>query len=331
MRPNRREMKWAKGFTLMEMLVSMVVLIMIMIVTFSVLSQTSKLWQSSSGRLNSFDAATAGFDLLTRQISQATLNTYWDYDKDANGNYIYDKYVRASDLHFLLGSGTAMVQTAPGFMGTATTQAIFFQAPLGYTATRGQTPDYSPLVGILNTVGFYVAYTSQTNLPSFLNIVPTQRFRLYEFLEPGEQLRVYDPLSSNPQDWFQANLGTASRKIADNVIGLILRARYPNSTSSSGYTDTYLYDSQDTSNTLTLNQLPPIILVTMIVINEDSAKRLGTAYQNIGQPAGTFTDATLYPTDLQNWENLLSNFTPKLTYHVYSAEIAIRGAKWSSN
>ena len=340
-------MRATKAFTLVELMVTMVVLSIVILVTFSIIRHTSMMWLSTNARLTSLEAATAGFDLITRQVSQATLNTYWDYNSRTDPT----QYVRASELNFCMGNaGSPNITAGHNYNSllpdlstlnlsatSAVTHAIFFQAPLGYTATKGKAPDFSPLGGMLNTVGFYVAYTSERDLPSFLNIAPKQRFRLYQLVEPSEQLRVYSQSAGQdpygPKDWFTANLGTASRKIADNVIGLILRARYPNpqDPSGTGYTETYLYDSRDAGSPLTLNQQPPIVSVTMVVIDEDSAKRLGSAYQDIGQPANTFIDPANYKNDLQIWEKKLSGFIPKINYRIYNANITIRDAKWSSN
>jgi len=342
---------FAKGFTMVEMLVSITVLAMVVILTFQVVSHTSALWLSSSAKLTSFEIATAGFDMMTRKISQATLNTYWDYEpKPGPANWFPPPptaYVRASELHFCVASGSALLSST-----NATSHAIFFQAPLGYTTTYGKTPNFAPLVGMINTVGYYIAYTPQKSLPSFLNATPTWRYRLYEMLEPSEQFRGYSEIDVltrkfyETQDWFATNRELTSRKIADNVIGLIIRARYPDPQNPEEYVETYMYDSGDNTayyradgqrvptaiqKIPTYNQLPPTVSVTMIVMDENSAKRLGDDYHKVTQPVNTFIKTENFEEDLKTWTDNLSSMRPQVTFRIYTANIAIREAKWSSN
>ena len=67
------------GFTLIEMLVSVVVLLIIMGIIFQITSETGSLWKGTTAKIQAFQAARAGFESMSRRISQATLNTYYDY------------------------------------------------------------------------------------------------------------------------------------------------------------------------------------------------------------------------------------------------------------
>ena len=139
-----------RGVTLLELLISMVVVALLMVLTMQIVSSISSLWIRMSGRVESFAAARAGFDAMTRSVEQATLKSYFAY-ADASGNpvplinpssnlggldrsKIPTKYLRASDLHFLVEESSdilagASSSSTPGY-------AIFFQAPLG----RGAIP-----------------------------------------------------------------------------------------------------------------------------------------------------------------------------------------------
>ena len=68
------------GFTLIEMLVATTILVIIVGILFTITQQTSKVWKNTTGKTEVFLARATGFwGFMTRTISQATLNTYYDY------------------------------------------------------------------------------------------------------------------------------------------------------------------------------------------------------------------------------------------------------------
>ena len=71
------------GFTLLELMVSMVVLALLMLVVFNMLETTTKAWSQSTERVQTFKEARVAFEGLTRRIGQAMLNTYFDYKYNA--------------------------------------------------------------------------------------------------------------------------------------------------------------------------------------------------------------------------------------------------------
>lgn len=90
------------------------------------------------------------------------------------------------------------------------------------------------------------------------------------------------------------------------------------------------------------HQLPPVIKAVMVVIDEASAARLQGSSTTV-PPAvdlsgtGLFTDASKFDEDLQAVENIcnaipgnVTGNTQKLNYRVFSTDIIMRQAKWSS-
>ena len=69
----------SRAFTLVELLVAMAVLTLIMLVLVSITNSTSVIWRSTTSEVEQFRAARNAFESMTRRISQATLNTCWDY------------------------------------------------------------------------------------------------------------------------------------------------------------------------------------------------------------------------------------------------------------
>jgi len=301
------------GFTLVEILVAITVLVILLALLLAITSTVSKTVLYTSAKIDAFAAGRAGFDLMNQKLSQATLNTYWDYDNPVSPQ----RYYRQSDMQFLVRQNTQ----ASGYG-----QEVYFATPSIYSANSSlRSTD-----GLLNACSFYVEFVSDKGFrPS---VFPTSnqpthyRYRLMQGLEPTENFSMYanwpsPPAanataaawttywttnsngnwpyfwsSSNPNFWINTvkNLGVAGSgtgstlnssvtPLADNVIALVVWPRLNLVDDSDGtkLTTNYTYDSQagaipsgGAAQPLTANQLPPTIQVTMIVINAASATRL---------------------------------------------------------
>ena len=140
------------------------------------------------------------------------------------------------------------------------------------------------------------------------------------------------------------------RPIGENIVALVLlpmlsqydQAATPShgAYSPSSLAPNYAYDSTSTSqsdpNLDPKNQLPPVIQVTMVAVDEASYKRFqGTSAtmpaallvtsSTVFQTAGP--DNTGYTQDMQSLQdNLRANH---LNYRVFSSNVSIEGAKWS--
>lgn len=197
----------AGGFSLLELLVAVGILAMMMVMVLQMVSTTQKTWSDARSRVAQFREAQVAFEVLTRRVSQATLNTYIGYDKDiSDPNRPQDvrDYVRESELHFLSGEAEDITRNNSG--RPRPTHAIFFQAPFGFTLrSRDQAgvsirDDLSPLSNLLNAWGYYIEYGTDENFrPDFLESLPSvpqprYRFRLMEFRPPTENNLIYAPV-----------------------------------------------------------------------------------------------------------------------------------------
>ena len=398
---NQMQGRKAGGFTLVELLVATAILVLILVMTVQITNYASNLMVHTQAKVDSFQEARAGFESMTRKISQAMLNTYWDY-ADVNGNprttanssaFVPSSYLRQSELHFITGQTMTSTTQSTGLFDSIystrvppllfTTHAIFFAAPLGYSSTTSS----ATLTNLLNECGYFVEFSSDSSdRPTFLSgtsgaaIIPLRyRFRLKELSVPTESSEFYTyDTTTFPPNWITDPFGTApplKRTIAENVIALIiLPMRSPNDPAISGTTSYaqlaphYAYDSRawiTTSPTnpvvnnadssplvgITRNQLPPVVQITMVAIDEPSAARL--ASKN-GTTMPTFTDSSALPaglpsifqtattpsgissgkygdeylTDLASLEKVLVN--QHMTYRVFSTSVSISQAKWSN-
>ncbi|PTY03626.1 hypothetical protein DB346_07080 [Verrucomicrobia bacterium LW23] len=351
------------AFSLVELLVSMAVLLVMTVIIFHITRSTADVWRNSSGKIEGFRNARGVYETVTRMVSQATLNTYFDYVDDdglfrdtsntnALRNFTPVDYARRSDLHFICGKSVLPAATVPDTV----THSVFFHAPLGHTGA-GST-NYLGMSYLLNACGLYVCYGKDPTTPGFLataGVGDRYRFRLMQFLQPSENLRTYDPVVTggspawNNKNWFvpaiQADVASAAptvlSQLADNVVALVILPKYSVSdqaASGAALAPDYEYDSRNRSNARTFHQLPPIIEVVMVVIDEASALKLGNTATppNLGL-ASLFQDSAMLAEDLRTLEanlgalpgNPAGNKIP-LRYQVFQSSVSVRGAKWSS-
>ncbi len=344
-----------------------VILILILLLVLSITDQTSKIWKHSTAEIQSFQNARAAYSTMTQRLSQATLNTYLDYYDNSSppsprtpanaSTFTPSYYARNSNLHFVSDQASTLI---PGTATLHPGHTVFFQAPLGFTL---DSTNYGGLPNMLNACGYFVEFnTDKPYLPPFLTgssvVQERYRYRLMEFLQPTENNAIYSLPStgsaSSYDQWFTNFLPPTVtvaqaplRVLADNIIALaILPELSPHDQPTSGaqtnlVTSTYTYDSRAgdiINNKLTHHQLPPLLRVVMVAIDEPSALHLS--------PSGTTTPPPLISnltffqtthsadpnTDINNDINTLTQAlsAQKVNFRVFDNDIAIRGAKWST-
>ncbi|TLD70966.1 Verru_Chthon cassette protein C [Phragmitibacter flavus] len=342
---SRSSQSGKKGFTLVELLLSMGVLAILMLLIVQVIGQTSDVWRNTTAKADQFREARDAFEAISRNLSQATLNTYYDYF-DASGNrrtaanastFVPSRYGRHSELRFQTGPASTLIG---GAASTRPTHAIFFQAPLGFNSE----PENAGLDNLLNTWGYFLEFRPDTDRPAFVPGVTRSRFRLMEYRQPSEELNIYE----SPAEWIDSVEGSEwARVVASNIVAMVILPKLPSKGAVGDPTvdpdgnklaPLYAYDStlvgQGASNPElnSLHQLPPVVEFTMVAIDEASASQLdlenGSSPPNFGLSA-MFQNASpeARRADL---ESLVGNLTASgVSYRVFSTEISIRGAKWS--
>ena len=268
------ERRRSPGFTLVELLVATSILLVILGILLSMTSTASRIWQFGSARVSAFQSSRAAFETMTRSISIATLNTYYDYygtssvqpgqytfrttlNSGTNGVFTPVRYGRRSELEFVCGKNLVDSTLVPGGQ---ITHAIFFQTPLNYTQTADTTVSgasgYGQLTGLLNTIGFFVQFSDDSSIiPGFVKSQPRYRYRLMELLQPTENFEVYNVYNTN-QDalthaWFTNSIkndATSVRLLADNIVACVICPRLPQDPATTGtftssLTNDYEYDS----------------------------------------------------------------------------------------
>lgn len=262
----------------------------------------------ASGKIDQISSARAGFDLLMATLSQATLNTYWDYATNA-GNL---EYKRASDLHFIIEPGSI------------SGQSVFFQSPLGRSTSQGAE-------GLLNAVGYWVEFGDDSAWRPAHVETKRFRYRLMQGVQPAEALTVFKQTNDAWKDAVQ-EVPEHALPIAENVVALILWPRLPTAQDSSGTLlgSDYLYDSRDGLSVQSA-QLPPMLQATIIVIDEASAIRLesGASEPTLIKNTlnGKFQNVAQFDTDLSEVKAAFD--AERINYQILSVPVTLRESKWS--
>lgn len=356
-----------RAFTLIELLVSMAVLSLLMVMVFSMVDQTQKTWNIARSRVTQFREARVAFEAVSRSLTQATLNPYWDYDY---GNFKYttstvnptvpEGYQRQSELHFVSAPSAELLNGVPG-SNRRPGHAVFFQIPGGF----GVKEENSQLSDLLNARGYFVEYGNDSSFkPPFLNeeTNPRWRFRLMEMRPPTESLLIYleDLKAQGNQgigagkeklrQWFTQQMGdefeggTIVRPVADNIIAAFFLPKFPeNDNRGFVLAPNYVFDSREwqygsksPQALFSKNQLPPLMEITMVAVDEKSMIRYHQ--QNPGSkqempdfvPSGLFEKYNNYRSFLDDLEAMKTSLdSKKISYRVFNQTVPLRSAGWS--
>ena len=201
--------------------------------------------------------------------------------------------------------------------------------------------------------------------PTFVHSPDRYRFRLMEMRQSSEALSIYNYTSGNvalkstdPQgmNWFTDALAQkgAAHVLAENIVALVILPKLsPGDKAAAGpgtsYTDSslapgYTYDTTSPGagssdpNLDSRNQLPPIVTVTMVAVDEVSFNRyqgsrttmqtdlgLDNLFQKVGDTQNPATAG--FAQDLQTLEHNLQ--LDRLSYRVFTTDVGIKSAKWS--
>ncbi|WP_395748504.1 Verru_Chthon cassette protein C [Prosthecobacter sp.] len=341
-----------RGFTLVEVALSMAILSIILLVSVQVLNQTQRAWKRGVTRVEQFREARTAFESITENLRQAILNTYQAYQYNTGDTPTIptsktqapSKYIRQSELQFITGPVATLL---PGPQASSlVTHGMFFQARLGLSDRTG----YEALSRLLCGRGYFVMYSGNDAFRPKHVTAQSSRFRLWEYRPTAEENTIY---SDKPGQWFikaPANVITTtetiatpadSRPIAENVVALIISPQVTTDDAALKNTTPwwiapkYAYDSTAlvfTSNDNpqgTQHMLPPRVEVTMVAIDEASARKLAEKYPDTMPqliPDGAFTLCENRQKDLKALEAKMRS--EQLNYQVFSNTISMRNSKW---
>jgi uncharacterized protein (TIGR02599 family) len=241
------------------------------------------------------------------------------------------------------------------------THGIFFQAPAGYV---DDAINFGGMENLLNTWGYYIEYNADT-IPPFLQPLATaqparislrNRWRLMEYMQPSNRLTIYSKTSGNPDytghEWFLDGLSLTpppTHVLAENIIAMVLLPKLSQTEDPTGIKLAPTYDYDSTVDTTAANpsadpelnpknQLPPVVQVSLVAIDEASAVRMSADDVNnlTAELESLFSKASQFETDLRKDPTASSDASlesylikHKINYRIFTANVSLRGAKWS--
>jgi uncharacterized protein (TIGR02599 family) len=359
------------AFTLAELLVSTAVLGVLTVMLASVVSSTTSSWLTIRSKTDQFASARDAFEVMTRRVQHAALNTYLETKLPAPGEPPQTKprYERRSELRFTSGPMTRFerdpaIKALPEGVLSRPSHAVFFAAPFGQNSDAANRL----LTSTVNCFGYFIEVAAEDNaLPDFLKESQPKRlqYRLLELRQPSENFSIYNlanpKAGQSPTDFSFLSESMRSpvenrpiRTVARNIVALILQPRLPKVEEDArvreGLTPWlvvppdlsrdpkfgYAYDSEGKSSDAEINsyrQLPPVMQVTMVAIDSRSAKLLADRYDRDKRPPLSYEK--LFE-DVRKFDADLKEFETQLTnlkaaYRTYSTNVVMRGAKWSRN
>jgi uncharacterized protein (TIGR02599 family) len=329
----RRKSGPLAAFTLIEVMITVAILIAILVGVLEVVSSVERSWKAEAS--DSFASAQEAFSVMTQNLATATLEPYQDF-ADSSGTFrtsstatfVPDHLARRSDLAFVCGptSGANGLLASSGRVTAGC--GVFFAMPQGYT----QTEENSGMEHLLNAMGYFVEFGTDSNTPSFLSATAQRwRWRLKEIRQPSESLQIFNLTSSYA--WIQQLVSsqTTTPALADNIIALVILPERAANDSGTPLASDFRYDSRDATTPLTRNQLPTRLRVAIMAIDEASAQTL--AAQNGSNPpalvaANLFQKAAQLDNDLATLDGALTSL--KIRHRLFQREILVTTSAWSN-
>ena len=275
------------GFTLVELIASAAVIALLMLMLVQMSRSTGDTWRHGMSKAEEFRESRRAFEVVTRRLALATLNTYWDYQwgKGVDPSTIDQSkpnapaptgYRRESELRFRV----LQMDKVATELGYHPTHGVFFQSPTGgedstdaywssfYTKPTDVGP-VSRLDSLLASWGYFLEVSDvTTTMPPFLakGATPQYRSRLMEFREDAKNLSIYKIGNETASDeWFTRPLSLTDQTrpvhpVAENIIAMVMlpklsatdeKSRRDNAAISAQYrllSPTYDYDSKAHNN-----------------------------------------------------------------------------------
>lgn len=348
----KRPQRGGQGFSLVEVLVSMTILLGMLLIITQVISSTQQTWRRSAQRLSQFREARTAFDTIARGLGQAEIASYRVYDYGWGGPPGVPKnndplqapvgYTTTADLGIVIDDASTIF-TGLGGSTNAPGHAVIFQAPLGYSTKA----NYQPLNRLMCVRGYYVNFGSDGQyMPQALAgiLQPKYRYRLWEYHPPAEANRVFTPAFKTAWTTVAAGdiapKGTINvvRPVAENILTLVLAPTF-GSASAGGAAVTvgkvpqasrYQFNSYSPTDPSLQYHLPTSVQVVMVAIDEESAIRLAQQYGS--NPPKLFSASFKQPAALENDIKIVreSLLKARVNFRIFSSSVYIAASNNNS-
>lgn len=321
------------GFSLLEILISLMILMIVFVAVLQFVSDVARTWKSTAE--DPFIEAQDAFEVVAQNLSTATLEPYQDY-ADRNGafrsasaaGFRPDHLARRSDLDFVCIPANDANGPLAGSKRIVTGSGVFFLAPHGYT----QTYAHQGMDHLLDALGYFVEFSDADEAPAFFSSHHAWRWRLKQIAQPAESLGIFAAGPSSSTAWIQQAVqpGAITPVLGENIVTLLALPERAADDPGATLSPDFRYDSRDAGSPLTHNQLPPRVRLILVAIDATSAEQLALKYGSKPPPLvpGTlFQNAEKLDTDLATLDAMLT--AQKVGHRVFQRDLSLSSAAWS--
>jgi uncharacterized protein (TIGR02599 family) len=350
----KRFLSLLPGFSLVEVLVSMVILSMILLVITSVIGKTQQAWKSTTATLSQFREARQAFETVSRELRQTTIKTWVDYN--GFGAVIGSQPSEPTKRGvggLRLGQANSIV-TGLGSASELPGSGVVFQVPGGLTQSAASV--FQPLKWSMCKRAYFVRFSDDSSyLPAGLvDRLPARfRYRLIEFSPPTEENDLFGTGGSGNAGapWMQVSSSAANstataggqpvsrlRVVADNIIAMVMAASPRRAAIGGTVTNLaqsrnpflqYTFDSAAPQmvNGFNMNQSTPgLIRLIMVAVDDESAARMivGNSSPDILNRAGAgFTAPANIESDLNTLREYLA--AQRYNFRIFTSDVYLPG------
>lgn len=345
------------GMTLLEVLLSTIILSIVLLCIAAAISTIQSSWVKVRAKSDPYRSSRLALDTLSRRVSEATLQQRWEMTQKGSSLH----YLPQSDLHFICGPASKLL-SGGRYLG----HAVFFQTTRGWDLAQAQStaPPHERLDETLNAWGYFVEYGADNSAPkpSFLSsdkldstdLRTLNRFRLYEWRQPTAELKVFYPQSNlegpsklsqatgvSSYDWFRQPLQQSSAQqrrtslVAEHVVAFALIPMGADTTPQVGQPigsreleevlQSAVYDSRDKTSPYTLHRLPKAFRLIALVVSPEAWTRQppgqadNLANQIMSWTQSSFDNLQRIPQDFRRVTDMLDQ--QRLPYKLVSTVI----------
>ncbi len=266
-----------------------------------------------------FQSARLAFDVITRNLSQATLNTCLDYDNPACAQHgIFEI------PNWRAGSGR---RVPAGCRAHSEPDRPFSSGSLGYATNITQ---HGGLEGVLSACGYFVSFTDEFEHPPARGGLSAIR-RAIASCRCWFPRKITISTRHPPAQPGFPRIRMRLAPVADNIIALIVRTAGSGSKPAGYHDGLYLrYPApcrRETLSRIAPINCPPVVQVTMVAVDESAAARPQSAAAIAGALSGKFDNTVSYQADLDDLGSKLTG--AKIPYGIFSSAVPIRESKWT--
>lgn len=305
------------GFTLVEMLASMMVLALLMVITFGVFNQASKAWLLAENRTEAFQGSRMALDLMARDLEGAIVGVHTNFPGS------YPSVTRLPFLTFEDSGSAYLTNYVIGGMPAVTFSSVYTNvnstSPNDAIFFITQTPDSKGNQWMdLAECGYYIGFCSNTSGSGGMR---KGYYYLIRHYAKSSQSGTWD-IISNPNNWWNAGSQTP---LLDNALRLEMFYEYDTGAGLAWVNNWNTFSGAPLASVVPdpTVQLPRAVTIQLSLIDRRTATRLAALTGNSGLSS---TELGYVPFGMDSIANAAVKRTLKESVRTFYRTVYLRGS-----